>query len=365
MRKRVLEKIMIFGMLLVFVGTCIVPALSTLITTSEKTHINDTEIKTMQKTELRENQPVCIDDGLVAHWDFNEGSGTIAHDIIGGYDGTLHGATWTDGISGSGVYFDGVNDYIQCDSPVLNIPPYTICVWANASSLPGWATAHLLSNGGQTRNSYGFYFSIEYEDNWQFGVADDGTSLLQVSNSLASTGKWVFLVGIWNGSQTPGSLQLYVNGLPIGTYDSGAWYTGSEDDLRMGAPSNTLAYFFNGILDDVRIYDRVLSGEEIFKLYSSLDFELQSGFGINLIIKNNGTADVSSIDWQITVQGGLLGYINVVKSGMIEKLAPNGSAKVGTGMFLGIGNIQIQMTIMGYNKILNGAQYIVYTKVIS
>jgi len=52
--------------------------------------------------------------------------------------------------------------------------------------------------------------------------------MLQVSDSPASTGDWVFLVGTWDGSQTPGSVQLYVNGLPIGAYDSGAWYTGHQ-----------------------------------------------------------------------------------------------------------------------------------------
>jgi len=62
-----------------------------------------------------------------------------------------------------------------------------------------------------------------------------------------------------------------------------------SEDLRMGAPSNKLAYFFNGILDEVRIYNRVLSQEEIITLYTLLDFTITSGFGIHLEMKNNGT----------------------------------------------------------------------------
>ncbi|MCU0851342.1 MAG: LamG domain-containing protein [Candidatus Thermoplasmatota archaeon] len=348
MKKKLFEKLCIVGLLLMIAGTSMVPTIAT-------------PIKTQQ--DIEPNEPLTYDDDLIAYWNFDEGSGTIAHDLIGGYDGTIHGATWTDGIYGAGVYFDGDDDYIQCQSPVLNNPPYTVCAWANASELPGSVTAYLLSNGGQTRESYGFYFSIEYRDNWEFGAANNGASMLQVSDSPASTGDWVFLVGTWDGSQTPGSVQLYVNGLPIGTYDSGAWYTGPSEDLRMGAPSNKLAYFFNGILDEVRIYNRVLSQEEIITLYTLLDFTITSGFGIHLEMKNNGTFDVSDIDWQIIVQGGLLGYINIVKSGSIATIAPNDTVRVSSGLFLGFGDIRIQVKIEGYTKVLYGKHYLIYTQI--
>jgi hypothetical protein len=173
----------------------------------------------------------------------------------------------------------------------------------------------------------------------------------------------VFLVGTWDGTQTSGSVQLYVNGLPSGIYDSGAWYTGSADTLRMGAPSNILSYFFHGVLDEVRIYDRVLSQEEIITLYTLLDFTIQADFGIHLEMKNNGTFDVTDIDWQILVQGGLLGYINVVKSGTVATIAPNDTVRVGSGLFLGFGDIRIQVKIEGYTKILYGKHYLVYTQI--
>jgi hypothetical protein len=98
-----------------------------------------------------------LEDGLVGYWSFNEGNGTILHDNSGnGYDGTIDGATWTTGVLGGALSFDGINDYVQFSSPVLNIPSYSVCAWVKASSLPGPTTAYIISNGGQTRASYGF-----------------------------------------------------------------------------------------------------------------------------------------------------------------------------------------------------------------
>jgi nitrous oxidase accessory protein NosD len=208
-------------------------------------------------------------DGLVGHWCFNEENGTILYDNSGnGYDGTIDGATWTTGISGGALSFDGINDYVQFSSPVLNNPPYSVCAWVKPLSLPGYTTAYIVSNGGQTRVSYGFYLSIEYENNWQFGAAVDGGDQLHLANSPSSTGEWCFLVGTWDGSPVPNHLKLYVNGAPIGTYGNYPWYTGSANNLRIGAPSNGLQAFYHGVLDEVRVYNRVLTEDEIHELYN-------------------------------------------------------------------------------------------------
>jgi hypothetical protein len=59
-----------------------------------------------------------------------------------------------------------------------------------------------------------------------------------------------------------------VNGALIGIYDTVPWYTGSAQNLRMGAPPNLLTNFYHGILDEVRIYNRVLTEDEIHELYT-------------------------------------------------------------------------------------------------
>src|SRR5208337_1034898 len=59
---------------------------------------------------------------FVSYWEFNEGSGTIATDSVGTNNGTISGgATWTSGVVGNALSFDGVNDYIQVpNAPALN-----------------------------------------------------------------------------------------------------------------------------------------------------------------------------------------------------------------------------------------------------
>ena len=212
---------------------------------------------------------------LVGYWNFDEGSGNILHDSSEyGYDGVINGATWTTGISGGALSFDGINDYVQFSSPVLNTPPYTVCAWVKALTLPGGSTAHILSNGGNTQTSYGFYFSIEYANNWQFGAAMEGGNVLHLANSPASTENWYFLVGIWDGSSEPNHLKLFVNGEPLGTYiSSQPWSTGSAHNLRMAAPSDQLNYLFHGFLDEVRIYNRILTDNEIIELSEIIENE--------------------------------------------------------------------------------------------
>ena len=57
---------------------------------------------------------VADDDGLVAEWHFDEGSGSVLVDSSGnGNDGVINGATWVGGVSGSALSFDGVDDYVE------------------------------------------------------------------------------------------------------------------------------------------------------------------------------------------------------------------------------------------------------------
>jgi len=59
-------------------------------------------------------------DCMVAYWRFDEGEGTILQDSANGNDGTICGASWTDGIVGTGLDFDGIDDYVNAgNSPDL------------------------------------------------------------------------------------------------------------------------------------------------------------------------------------------------------------------------------------------------------
>ena len=82
-----------------------------------------------------------VDEGLLALWHMGEGSGSIIHDASGnGFDGTIYGATWTDGICGEALEFDGMDDYVGCGSIPVGAPAYesfTLEAWINTTSTSG------------------------------------------------------------------------------------------------------------------------------------------------------------------------------------------------------------------------------------
>ncbi|MHC4423727.1 MAG: hypothetical protein ACYSWR_03540, partial [Planctomycetota bacterium] len=75
-------------------------------------------------------------NGLISLWEFEEGDGTIAHDSVGNNDGTIYGASWTTGVIGGALRFDGVDDYVNVgnDNSLKPPLPVTLSAWINLSS---------------------------------------------------------------------------------------------------------------------------------------------------------------------------------------------------------------------------------------
>ncbi len=74
----------------------------------------------------------------LAHWSFDETSGDRVFDSMGENDGTVYGATWTDGIVDGALLFDGINDYVNLgNGPTLAPDQLTISMWINAQAASG------------------------------------------------------------------------------------------------------------------------------------------------------------------------------------------------------------------------------------
>jgi parallel beta-helix repeat protein len=209
----------------------------------------------------------------IACWHFDEGSENIAHDSSGNnYNGTIQDGSWVDGISGYGLDFGGLYEsgYVDFTSPVLNTPPYTVCLWAKPHSISN-GYYYLISNGGETA-SYGFYMTLNIDEpsalsGWNFGVRSIDGKVGNINYSVTST-DWVFLCGTWGGSANVDSVKLYVNGVLSKT--GTPWLEPGQPNpynLRIGLPRHPNYYGFNGTLDEVRIYNHVLSDNEIQSLY--------------------------------------------------------------------------------------------------
>jgi hypothetical protein len=117
---------------------------------------------------------------------------------------------------------------------------------------------------------------------------------------------------------------------------------------------------FNGIEDEVRIYNRALNDNEIKQLAGYFAFNITGGLGANLKIVNNGTTDTTGVPWQIQVKGGILGRIDKTESGSID-IPAGGSKTVKTGIFFGFGAISITVKVVDEEKTEKGTQLIIFT----
>jgi type II secretory pathway pseudopilin PulG len=210
-----------------------------------------------------------IINGLVGHWKFDEKSGSTAYDSSGnGNIGILYNSpTRTASTSckvGSCMSFDGVNDYVQVPTSA-SLNPTTVLtmeVWIKS-------TGNAESDGRIISKRAGV---VGYEM-----LLMTASGLIEVfigtpngyvsvdSNTKVNDGNWHHIVVTRNEAD----IRIYVDGVLDRTASS---YTGSVENtsnLFLGRYSPTAIRFFNGSIDDVRIYNRALSASEISQIYNS------------------------------------------------------------------------------------------------
>jgi len=199
-----------------------------------------------------------ITTGLVGYWKLDEGSGTSAADSSGsGYVGTLtNGPVWTtSGMIGDAVTFDGVDDYIQTGSDLIDQNTVTMCSWINPVSTA--STPHILASNA-TR------FFIANPPVW--AVTSDGWTTVAKSTASALTGVWQHVCAV---RKSDGKATLYVNGVISGAADQDSGTPISGTNMRIGSNPVAGFYYFNGSIDDVRIYNRALSPADVLTLYNT------------------------------------------------------------------------------------------------
>jgi hypothetical protein len=200
--------------------------------------------------------------GLIAHWEFEEGEGDIAYDSAGDNDGTIYGATWTSGQIGGGLSFDG-DDYVGTLNNV-----FTNAQLASGATLAAWfktdSAAYGLIADLEGYLNLGINLRDTINPNKLFGTADGGGAHIYFSSSNVTDNVWHHAAIVWNGTNTA---SLYLDGVNVSSGFSGPPTPDSKDrPFAIGAHSTIDAYF-DGIIDDVRVYNRALSAEEVWELY--------------------------------------------------------------------------------------------------
>ncbi len=268
---------------------------------------NDSDVTGMYTVESGTLQMYGdFNDGLIGYWKFDEGTGTSTADSSGsGNTGTLtNGTTWTttvpDEINFTNPYaldFDGSNDYVSIGNQ--NIPTngsFTLSAWVkiDVDTTDGSVIGHRGTAADGTSVLLWFDNDDTNGDAFQFAVSSDNPKTGDGYRSIVKD-TWYHVTAIYDDSSAT-QRQLYVDGAlresDAGdvSFDKGttAWGVGSENGSASVRP-------FNGQIDDVQVYNRALSADEIATLAGG-DKNNELFIPENYSMTPGGTIDVADVD---------------------------------------------------------------------
>jgi len=220
---------------------------------------------------------LAVTEGLVGWWTFdNIKDGKVIDSSGKGNDGEIVGiCAQTEGFVGSGALQITNGGVKIADSPTLHSPRFTIAMWVKWAEGQG-ALARLLQQGNDNKESIVIlggggagnsgpsanvlYFSVFASSTG----GDGGSSTVKVPGRIEG-GKWRHIAAIYDGSD----MLVYVDGKVVGKKTIGdvKLFAVEGAPLAIGCRPPNMDRTFNGVVDDVRMYNKALSAEDIRKLY--------------------------------------------------------------------------------------------------
>jgi hypothetical protein len=209
--------------------------------------------------------------GAVAWW---TGDGH-ADDIVGGNGGTLqNGATFALGQVGDAFSLDGIDDHVLIlDDPSLNFGTgdFSVSAWVKTSFVGGTMDDFVLSKGSIGSD---FQYLLQYraapdrEQAASFGMGDgsvSGVFVATLSPFSIADGQFHHLVGVRHGT----TLELHVDGQLVDTVTTPSLFpaTSTNNVVIGGRQDPGFDPYFNGLIDEVQLFDRALSPCEIKDLF--------------------------------------------------------------------------------------------------
>jgi|GEM_PF-4469528 len=261
------------------------------------------------------NNQANSDVNLVGYWKFDSDNGISAWDFsgkgntgayTGGADNNAQGKWDT-----NAGFFDGIDDYVSvADSASLtfnnatNDLPFSVSMWVNFNAIAGKEIALVgkyLTTGPE--------WNTQLLDNGKYymqclNIAGASTRIKISSSFVANTGIWNHVVFTYDGSSSQNGMNIYLNGVQDpsptramdGTYAKMGNFSTPVDIGATNRDGGIYASYMNGLIEEVKIYDKTLTASEILKDYA-------------LSLRNFRTC---SYDWNISGIADANYYANVL-----------------------------------------------------
>jgi hypothetical protein len=204
---------------------------------------------------------MAADPDLVGHWKLDDAAGLVATDSsVNASHGTLNGGLeWVEGVIDGGLLFDGSTGHVEipanANQALINKGDFCAMVWFQANDIAG--TNYMFQQGDGNGNGRSWLYTADGEVRTYVG---GGTT---ASGFIVEVGEWYHEAFVVMETGDSDSIQIFVNGEPAGDPGAlgmetctGSYFIGAHKGLAAGTR-------WDGILDDLRLYSRALTAEEI------------------------------------------------------------------------------------------------------
>jgi len=213
-------------------------------------------------------QAVQEEEGLVLYLAFDEGEGDTAEDLSGHENNgsIIGGAEWVKGKDKNALEFDGKDDYVEVPyKEMFNIThTITLAAWVKPAMVPFTGSrCRGIINGKKSK--HGPYLLQMCGSGCDIGFWLGGNWISVISRPILDTQNFWHLVGTYEEDV---GLKIYVNGeLDIERGGQGPIEENVKEGVVIGHNYGIISHSFEGIIDEVVIYNKVLTEEEIKALY--------------------------------------------------------------------------------------------------
>ncbi len=230
-----------------------------------------TDLYKLGSANVAHSNTVSLSSGLVGYWTFdgpslNWRTNTAADSSGNGNTGTLVNMSTTSsptaGKIGQALKFNGSSQYVSMGSAGVSATSFTYAAWVKAGTYSSYRgivendAGGTIPQGLWTENGLGITLVIG---------TGNGHAVLLIPVAKATLNTWHYIVGTANGT----TYALYLDGVNVGATYSDTGYGGSpvHNAIGVGGTGGGPGYF-SGSIDDVRIYNRALSAQEVAQLYA-------------------------------------------------------------------------------------------------